>query len=224
MDSVQVMKKLKAVSSGPRGLVRVLNNIISVINEMEVRPGKGTTITDTDTGWIITADSDDDDSAGDSGGSSSGIPPGSDQGGPPGSDQGGGGSSGSGTEGGSNDLSYSGDPSDPATWSFNDPEAFGDGLSNVYPNQQDLSGSIDYFVITKYVGSFLTGFATSISVSHDGTVTGTFSALPPGDSNFLITYHFVGGGATNGATSSPFSIPVGGASIILGGTPFFIPN
>ncbi len=218
------MKKLEAVSSGPRGLVRVLNNIISVINEMEVRPGKGTNVTETDTGWIISADPVSDDSNSDNNDTSSTGDSGGASGIPPGSDQGGGGSSGSGTEGGSNDLSYSGDPSDPATWSFNDPEAFGDGLSNVYPNQQDLSGSIDYFVITKYVGSFLTGFATSISVSHDGTVTGTFSALPPGDSNFLITYHFVGGGATNGATSSPFSIPVGGASIILGGTPFFIPN
>jgi hypothetical protein len=122
------------------------------------------------------------------------------------------------------DQSGSGDPGDTGTWSFNDPQPVGDGVSFLYPNQQNLSSEIDYFVITQIQGDYFTGHARSMTVFANGTSTGFFGGIPPGDYWFTIAYHYKSGAIKPGISSPAFSLPPGGASIILGNNSFFIPN
>ncbi len=47
------MKQIGMVSKGPRGLVRVLNEIITALNSIQLQQGKGLSVTVTGKGWIV---------------------------------------------------------------------------------------------------------------------------------------------------------------------------
>lgn len=149
-----------------------------------------------------------------------------------GSGGGGGGSSGGGS---GSDQSGGGNG---AGWDFLGPlnaglAGDGGGAMMVFPNQQDLSPDIGSFVITRICGEGSTSTADGIGIASDGTVTGVWPQRMNFDGTpfvcstgfwYTIVYHPVSGGAFIGPSTAPFTVPIGGGSIVLGNHTLFIPN
>lgn len=235
------MKKLTPISHGPRGLVGILNEIMAFINAIKVAPGDGITVTECGTGWIIAAKTDDATGNGEastSGGTSTNSGASFDQG--SGSGTGGsgtgesdllsalaGGSGSGGGSGGSPNLSGTGGSTG---WSFLGPVDAGNNGGIVYPSQIDLPAGIDTFVLTRVYAD--NSGADAISIGPSG-VSGTFPQrynfdgspfTPTGGYYYTIRYHYAIGGDIAGPTSPAFTVPVGGGTIILGGSAIFIPH